>query len=62
MSGFAISQKTGNAYCFGEDSKDYKEGKVVSQSGSWESGKGGARFGMIMPGKPDVGQRYYESA
>lgn len=57
---FAISKKTGDVYYFGEDSRDYKDGKVVGQGGSWESGKDGARFGMIMPGKPVVGQRYYQ--
>jgi len=57
---FAISKKTGNVYYFGEDSKEYKDGKVVSQSGSWEAGKGGAKFGLMMPGKTEVGQRYYQ--
>jgi len=57
---FAISKKTGNVYYFGEDSKDYKNGKVVGQSGSWEAGVKGARFGMMMPAKPEVGQRYYQ--
>ena len=57
---FAISRKTGNAYYFGEESRDYKDGKVVSTAGSWESGKNGATWGMIMPATPTVGQRYYQ--
>jgi hypothetical protein len=57
---FAIHKNTGDVYYFGEDSRDYKNGKVVGQGGSWESGKSGARFGMMMPGKPTVGQKYYQ--
>lgn len=57
---FAISRKTGNVYYFGEESRDYKDGKMVGQSGSWEAGKRDARFGMIMPAKPKVGQKYYQ--
>ena len=57
---FAISKVTGNVYYFGEDSKDYKDGKVVSQGGSWEAGKNDAKFGVMMYGKPSVGQKYYQ--
>jgi hypothetical protein len=57
---FAINRKTGDVYYFGEDSMDYKNGKIVGHSGSWEAGKNGARFGMIMPGKPQVGQKHYQ--
>jgi len=56
----AISKVTGNVYYFGEESKDYKDGKVVGTSGSWEAGKNGATFGMLMPGKPRIGERYYQ--
>lgn len=57
---FAISKVTGNVYYFGEDSKDYKDGKVVSQGGSWEAGKNDAKFGVMVYGKPRVGQKYYQ--
>jgi len=57
---FAISKVTGNVYYFGEDSRAYKNDKVVSQEGSWEAGKDDAKFGVMMYGKPKVGQKYYQ--
>lgn len=57
---FAISKKTGNIYYFGEDVDMYERGKVVSHEGSWLAGVKGARYGMMMPGKPTPGQRYYQ--
>jgi hypothetical protein len=58
---FAIDKATGDAYYFGEDVDMYdKDGKVKSHGGSWLSGVGGARFGMLLPGKPKVGARYQQ--
>jgi hypothetical protein len=57
---FAIDSETNDVYYFGEDVDVYKNGKVVSHEGSWLSGVKGAKFGMMMPGKPKVGQRYYQ--
>ena len=57
---FAISQKTGDVYYFGEDVDMYKKGKVVSHEGSWQHGAKGATFGLAMPAKPVVGSRYYQ--
>jgi hypothetical protein len=58
---FATGQQTNNVYYFGEDVDFYnKKGKVVSHEGSWLSGIGGARYGLIMPGTVEVGQRYYQ--
>ena len=57
---FAISRRTNSVYYFGEDSKEYKDGRVVSQKGSWEAGVNGARFGLMMPGTILLGSRYYE--
>lgn len=50
--------KAGNVWYFGEDSKDYKNGQVVSTKGSWEAGVKGAKPGILMPGRPRVGQTY----
>jgi hypothetical protein len=56
---FAIDPKTGDVYYFGEAVDMYDPaGKITAHDGSWESGKDGARFGLIMPGKPVVGARY----
>jgi hypothetical protein len=43
---------------FGEDTKEYEEGEVVSTKGSWEAGVDGAKPGIIMQGEPKVGQTY----
>lgn len=57
---FAISKKTNNVYYFGEETTEYKNGKPVKGSDSWESGKKGAAYGMIMPAKPAVGMKFYQ--
>ena len=46
---FAISRRTNNVYYFGEDA-----------GGAWWSGEQGARFGLIMPGLPLLGAKYYQ--
>ena len=50
----------GNVWYFGEDSKDYEDGQVVSTEGSWEAGVAGARAGIAMPTDPRVGDTYYQ--
>ena len=57
---FAISQRTNDVYYFGEEVDIYKKGKVSSHDGAWVSGIDGARFGLMMPGTPAVGARYYQ--
>ena len=44
--------KQGNVWYFGEDSKDYENGKVVSTEGSWEAGVDGALPGIVMQANP----------
>ncbi len=34
------------------------DGEVIGHEGSWMSGVNGARYGLIMPGKPEVGYCY----
>jgi hypothetical protein len=50
--------KEGNVWYFGEDTKEYQNGKVVSTKGSWEAGVDGAKPGIIMQADPKVGQSY----
>ncbi|MFH1150826.1 MAG: hypothetical protein V1748_10180 [Actinomycetota bacterium] len=50
--------KDGNVWYFGEDVKDYKDGKVVSTAGSWEAGVDGAQPGIVMQAEPEVGEEY----
>jgi hypothetical protein len=56
---FAVDKVKGDVYYFGEDVDIYENGKVVSNSGAWLSGVDGAKFGLIMPGRPDVGDQFY---
>jgi len=50
--------KKGNVWYFGEDTKEYENGEVVSTKGSWEAGVDGAKPGIIMQADPKVGQSY----
>jgi hypothetical protein len=52
--------KEGNVWYFGENTKEYDNGKVVSTEGSWEAGVDGAKPGIIMPADPKVGDSYRE--
>ena len=57
---FAASKKTQDVYYFGEDVDTYRDGKLTGHGGSWHAGEKGAKFGLMMPGKPQVGQRFYQ--
>jgi len=57
---FAIDRATGDVYYFGEEVDIYKKGEISSHGGAWMSGVDGARFGLIMPGHPVVGDRHYQ--
>jgi hypothetical protein len=48
----------GNVWYFGEDSKDYVNGVVVSTAGSWEAGVDGALPGITMLAYPAAGPWY----
>ncbi|NYT20053.1 MAG: hypothetical protein GKC08_07180 [Methanosarcinales archaeon] len=50
--------KDGNVWYFGEDSKEYEDGKFVSDEGSWESGIDDAKPGIVMKMAPVVGDVY----
>jgi hypothetical protein len=57
---FAFNAADGGVYYFGEEVDIYKDGRIVGHEGAWESGKDGARFGLMMPGRPEVGARFYQ--
>jgi hypothetical protein len=59
---FAICAETEDVYYFGEDVDMYQGGELSSHSGAWRSGESDARFGLIMPGKPVVGMKYYQES
>jgi hypothetical protein len=50
--------KDGNVWYLGEDTAEYKNGKVATREGSFEAGVDGAQPGVIMPAEPSVGQAY----
>jgi hypothetical protein len=52
--------KEGTVWYFGEDTKEYENGKVTSTKGSWEAGVDGAKPGIIMPADPKVGESYHQ--
>jgi hypothetical protein len=57
---FALCKPTNNAIYFGEDVDIYENGEKVSQEGAWLAGQNGSKAGMIMPGKVEVGLKYYQ--
>jgi len=50
--------RDGTVWYFGEDTKEYEDGKVVSTEGSWIAGVDGAQPGIVMPAQPKVGEAY----
>lgn len=50
----------GNVWYFGEDSKEYQDGAVISTEGSWEAGTNGAVQGIIMEAHPQIGDIYQQ--
>ncbi|UCG11422.1 MAG: hypothetical protein JSU72_12840 [Deltaproteobacteria bacterium] len=57
---FAIDERTNDIIYFGENVDMYEDGKVANHKGSWLAGKNGARAGLMMPGTPRVGMKYYQ--
>jgi hypothetical protein len=57
---YAIDTATGDVFHFGEEVDAYENGKIVSHEGSWLAYKNGARPGLLMPGNPRVGMKYYQ--
>lgn len=57
---FAIDEKTQDVFYFGEEVDLYEDGEVVKNSGAWIAGNNGAKPGLIMPGEPKVGMKYYQ--
>jgi hypothetical protein len=57
---FATDKNTGDVYYFGEDVDNYKDGKIISHESAWRAGVKGARFGLMIPAKPIVGQAFYQ--
>jgi hypothetical protein len=56
----AICRETGDVWYFGEDVDIYEDGEIVSHDGAWRAGQNGAEPGILMPGNPLIGARYFE--
>jgi hypothetical protein len=56
----AASKRSGDVYYFGEDVDTYNNGELTGHGGSWRARVNGARFGLMVPAKPYLGQRYYQ--
>jgi hypothetical protein len=52
--------RRGNVWYFGENTKEYENGRVVSTAGSWKAGRDGAHAGIVMKAHPHVGDTYYQ--
>ena len=57
---FATDPATNDVYYFGEDVDNYKDGKIVDHESAWLAGEKGARFGLMIPGTPKVGDKFYQ--
>jgi len=57
---FAICKETADIFYFGEDVDDYKNGQIVGHGGAWRAGSPDAKPGLIMPGSPKVGMKYFQ--
>lgn len=57
---YAMCTQNNSVFYFGEDVDFYEDGRIVSHEGSWRHGVNGARAGLIMPGLPLLGARYYQ--
>ena len=56
----AHCRETGDVWYFGEDVEDYEDGVIVGRSGEWRAGVDGAKPGILMPGTPILGARFFE--
>jgi hypothetical protein len=57
---FAFCEQTGDVYYFGEEVDMFSGGQLSSHSGAWRAGEQDARAGLIMPGAPVVGMKYFQ--
>jgi hypothetical protein len=56
----ATCRETGDVWYFGEDVDIYEDGEVVSHDGAWRAGVDGSAPGILMPGTPLAGARFFQ--
>jgi hypothetical protein len=52
---FVVQGPDGSVCYFGEDVDDYEDGQISGHGGAWRAGVKGAKPGILMAGKPEVG-------
>jgi hypothetical protein len=57
---FAICLETGDIFYFGEDVDIYEGGVIVGHEGEWRAGEDDAVAGVMMPGSPMLGARFFQ--
>jgi hypothetical protein len=57
---FAICKDAADVFYFGEDVDDYRNGQIVGHGGAWRAGSSDTKPGLIMPGSPKVGMKYFQ--
>lgn len=57
---YAIDPDTGDVFYFGEEVDYYSQGQLTGHGGAWLAYDNGSRPGLIMPGTPTVGMKYYQ--
>ena len=54
-----MCEETKDVYYFSGGVDHYEKGKVVKHDGSWLAGTNGNKAGLMMPGRPELGTKYY---
>jgi len=57
---FAQCRETGEVYYFGEETDLYENDEIVGHEGSWLAGEDDAQPGLVMPGTPLLGSRFFQ--
>jgi hypothetical protein len=59
---FVVQAADGSVCYFGEDVDDYEDGKISGHGGAWRAGVNGARPGILMAGRPEIGISHAQEA
>jgi hypothetical protein len=57
---YYAQDKKGNVWYFGESTKSFENGNLVSLEGSWRAGMDGNQPGIIVEARPRVGDLYHQ--
>jgi len=57
---YTMDLETGDAFYFGEEVDFYENDVIIGHKGEWLAYEGKNQPGMIMPGNPVLGMKYYQ--